>query len=113
VQSADPDVPDAPYAEPDVMPVPDPQPDVRTVPDSIPPIPDTDPDPLVHGLGSADVTGGDGQPRHLEASEPTDEPGLDFGLGSENTQDTPPAPHPEEPDPLVHGLGSAEETVVQ
>jgi len=30
------------------------------------------------------------------------------GLGSENTQPTPPVPEPAEPDGLEHGLGTAE-----
>jgi hypothetical protein len=30
-----------------------------------------------------------------------------YGLGDENTQPTPPVPEPAEPNPLVHGLGTA------
>lgn len=39
--------------------------------------------------------------------------GTTFGLGSDNTQDTPPVPEPDEPDPLRHGLGQADEDTVE
>ena len=31
-----------------------------------------------------------------------------YGLGAENTQPTPPVPEPAEPNPLEHGLGTAD-----
>ena len=31
-----------------------------------------------------------------------------FGLGAENTQPTPPVPEPAQPNPLEHGLGTAD-----
>ena len=34
--------------------------------------------------------------------------GDSYGLGAENTQPTPPVPEPVEPNPLEHGLGTAE-----
>jgi hypothetical protein len=61
-------------------------------------------DQLEHGLGTA----GDGF-----THDATLEEGTEFGLGSENTQDTPPVPEPDEPDPLRHGLGQADEGTVE
>ncbi len=61
-------------------------------------------DQLEHGLGTA----GDGF-----THDATLEEGTEFGLGSDNTQDTPPVPEPDEPDPLRHGLGQAGEDTVE
>jgi len=60
--------------------------------------------PLEHGLGTA----GD-----VATDDATIEEGTTFGLGSDNTQDTPPVPEPDEPDPLRHGLGQADEDTVE
>ncbi|HEY3337417.1 MAG TPA: hypothetical protein VGK18_02845 [Propionicimonas sp.] len=61
-------------------------------------------DQLEHGLGTA----GGGS-----THDATLEEGTSFGLGSDNTQDTPPVPEPDEPDPLRHGLGQADESNVE
>lgn len=68
-----------------------------------PPVGERVGDPLEHGLGTAGGT----------AYDATVEEGTEFGLGSDNTQDTAPVPEPVEPDPLRHGLGQADEGNVE
>ena len=66
-------------------------------------------DPLVHGLGQADDPDGTAQPRRIATDHDVlDDESLPFGLGSEHTQDTPQEPLRAHPDPLEHGLGSAD-----
>ncbi len=69
-----------------------------------------EPDSLVYGLGSADTQSDVGDPEHtvVDHSEDGAESGLPLGLGSANTQSGPAVAHPDEPDSLEFGLGSAD-----
>ena len=68
-----------------------------------PRVPEAGGDQLEHGLGTA---GG-------STYDATVEEGTEFGLGADNTQDTAPVPESDEPDPLRHGLGQADEGTVE
>ncbi len=59
------------------------------------------------GLGSAE-TQSDAGYITIYDTEDASSSGLPLGLGSDNTQDGPPVPHPFEGDSLEFGLGSAE-----
>ena len=69
-----------------------------------------EPDSLVFGLGSAQTQADAGDPGHVavDHTHDADDRGLPVGLGSENSQDGPPVPHPFESDSLEFGLGSPE-----
>ena len=69
-----------------------------------------EPDSLVFGLGSAETQSDAGEPGHvaIDHARDGDDSGLPVGLGSENTQDSPPMPHPAATNSLEFGLGSPE-----
>jgi hypothetical protein len=67
-----------------------------------------EPESLVFGLGSAETQHDAHDPRHvaIDHTHDDDASGLPLGLGSDNTQDGPPVPHPFEADATAFGLGS-------
>jgi hypothetical protein len=67
-----------------------------------------EPDSLVYGLGSEDTQSDAGTPGYVGVDHSLDavDKGLPLGLGADNTQDGPPAPHHSETDSTEHGLGS-------
>ena len=69
-----------------------------------------EPESLVFGLGSAETQHDGDEPGHVAIDHTHDdsESGLPLGLGSDNTQDGPPVPHPFEEDATEFGLGSPE-----
>ena len=68
-----------------------------------------EPDSLVYGLGSAETQAEASEPGHVAIDHSADgvDKGLPLGLGADNTQDGPAAPHHSETDSTEHGLGSA------
>lgn len=67
-----------------------------------------EPDSLVYGLGSAETQTEAGEPGHVAIDHSADgvDRGLPLGLGADNTQDGPPAPHHSDTDSTEHGMGS-------